>query len=238
MSALSPRLAAAARWVLPGRPLADIGTDHAYLPAHLVRTGIIPFAIAGDLMPGPLEAARATLVSEALQDRVQLRLGSGLRILQPGEVATASLCGMGGPLIARLLSEGPLEGIRRLVLQPMGGEQRLRSWLGENGWRLVGEELVEDAGRIYVVLAAEPGRMELTDLETLVGPLLRERGGPLFAAHLGSMLRRARRAREGALRSPAPEAGVRAEELRRRIATLEEVLRDEQSNRRDDHRDH
>lgn len=220
---LSPRLAAVAAHVLDGEVLADIGTDHAYLPAHLVEAGRIPRAIAGDLLPGPLDAARITVTDAGLTDRIELRLGSGLRVLTPGEAACASICGMGGGLIAEILADGPTEGIRRLVLQPMAGEERLREWLADNGWRLIAEELLEDAGRLYLILVAERGEMRLSEGERLMGPLLRQQGGPLLARYVTVQLDQARRALAGARRSDRPEARERAAELEHRIRLLEEV---------------
>jgi len=221
---LSPRLAAAAAYICSGAPLADIGTDHAYLPAYLIQTGIIPRAIAADILPGPLEAARATVAAAGLVDLIDLRLGNGLSVLQPGEVNSASICGMGGPLIADILAAGPLAGIERLVLQPMGGEESLRRWLESNGWRLLDEQLVEDAGRIYVVLAAEPGSMALTPEEAFIGPHLRRKGGPLLARYAAILAAQNERALEGASRSERPEARERTRELRERIALLKEVI--------------
>lgn len=215
-----------------GEPLADIGTDHAYLPAHLVQAGAVPRAIAADVLPGPLEAARTTIAEENLGGRIELRLGSGLRVLQPGEVATATICGMGGPLIAEILSAGPLGGLKRLVLQPMGGEESLRRWLMENGWYIVDETLVEDAGRIYVVMAAEPGAMDLTWADAFLGPHLLKRRGPLLARYAAILLDQARRAHEGAGRSDRPEAKARAEALSVRIKLLEEVASDAEPDRR------
>lgn len=228
--ALGPRLAAVAAYVLPGAPMADIGTDHAYLPVHLVRAGLVPRVVAGDLMPGPLEAARTTVHAAGLQDRIDLRLGSGLTILAPGEAGSVAVCGMGGPLIAQILQEGPLSGVQRLILQPMGGEDRLRGWLEQGGWRLVAERLVEEAGRIYSVLVAEPGLMRLDEADRLVGPILRRTGGPLFAAYAGEMLARSRRALSGARRSRRPEAAGRVAALEHQVALLEEVLRDADGN--------
>lgn len=221
---LTPRLAAVAAHVPDGAVLADIGTDHAYLPARLVEAARIPRAIAGDLVPGPLDAARLTIAQAGLADRIALRLGSGLKILRPGEATCATICGMGGPLIAEILADGPLDGLRRLILQPMAGEERLRAWLTANGWRLTAEELVEDAGRLYVILVAEPGEMRLTERELLVGPFLRRQRGRLLTRYVEIQLQQARRSLTGAMRSDRPEARERAAELADRIRLLEEVL--------------
>ncbi len=225
MIPLPPRLAAVARHVPPGRPFADIGTDHAYLPVHLVQSGRVPRAVAGDVRPGPLQAARATVAAAGLTDRIDVRLGSGLTVLAPGEAACVAICGMGGPLIARILAEGPLTGVERLVLQPMGGEAQLRRWLAESGWRLVAEEIVADGGRLYPVLVAEPGQMSLSRLEEEVGPLLLRQGGPLVVRYIDEKLELARRALTGASRSSRPEARARAAELDRLIALLTEARR-------------
>ncbi|MBP2017558.1 tRNA (adenine22-N1)-methyltransferase [Symbiobacterium terraclitae] len=223
MLQLPPRLAAVARHVPQGQTFADIGTDHAYLPAHLVAAGHVPRAVAGDILPGPLAAARNTVDAAGLADRIDLRLGPGLSVLAPGEAACVAVCGMGGPLIARILEEGPLAGVRRLVLQPMGGEAQLRRWLAANGWKLVAEEIVEDGGRLYPVLVAEPGEMALSRAEEEVGPLLLRQGGPLVRRHVAEKLALARRALEGAQRSDRPAARARAAELAGLVRLLAEA---------------
>lgn len=247
LAELSPRLAAVARFVLPGAPVADVGTDHAYLPVHLVGTGRVPRAVASDRMPGPLEAARRTVAAAGLADRVELRLGDGLQVLQPGEVATVVLAGMGGSLMARILGARPavLASLRRLVLQPNTGEEGLRRWLAARGWRLADEGLVEDAGRIYVVMAAEPARPgepaarpeaageavarpeagAPAEADFLLGPHLRRRGGELFRRHVAAELARARQALAGARRARRPDSEKLAA-LARRVKLLEEALRE------------
>lgn len=226
MITLTPRLAAVAGYVLPGQPMADIGTDHAYLPTYLIESGTVPSAIAGDVVAGPLDAARMTVHEAGLSDQVELRLGNGLQVVKPGEVRTATICGMGGPLIAEILAAGPLEGIERLVLQPMAGEERLREWLAANGWKLVDEQLVEDAGRIYLILVAERGSMTLTEGELLIGPHLRQHGGALLARYAEILLAQLERALAGARQSDRAEARERAAELTGRIGLLKEVIAD------------
>lgn len=223
MLQLPPRLAAVARHVPAGLTFADIGTDHAYLPAHLVAAGRVPRAVAGDILPGPLAAARATVDAAGLAARIDLRLGPGLSVLAPGEAACVAVCGMGGPLIARILEEGPLEGVGRLVMQPMGGEAQLRRWLAAHGWGLVAEEVVEDGGRLYPVLVAEPGSMNLSRAEEEVGPFLLRQGGPLVRRYVAEKLALARRALAGAQRSERPAARARAAELADLVGLLTEV---------------
>lgn len=229
---LMPRLAAVAEFVLPGLPMADIGTDHAYLPAHLVEAGKVPWAIAADVIRGPLEQARSTVEAAGVGDRVQLRMGNGLRVLEPGEVATATICGMGGLTINEILTAGPLAGLRRLVLQPNLAEDEVRGWLAEHGWRLVDETLAAEGRHIYVVLVAEPGAMQLSPEERFISPLLRKRGGPLLARYVQVWLERSRTALVGAQRASRPGGQARIEFLTRRIAFLEEVMRDVDADHR------
>lgn len=224
MITLSPRLAAVAAQVLPGRPMADIGTDHAYLPAYLIQTGTVPSAIAADIMKGPLDAARGTVEEAGLTNQIELRLGNGLQVLTPGEVATATICGMGGPLIAEILAAGPLEGIERLVLQPMAGEERLREWLAANGFRLAAESLIEDSNRLYVIMTAERGQMTPDEVDLLIGPFVRQQKGPLLTRYVQIQIGQARRALEGARRSEREESQQRAAALEYRIRLLEEVI--------------
>jgi tRNA (adenine22-N1)-methyltransferase len=159
MIPISKRLRAIAEKIPSGSRLADIGSDHALLPAFLALEGRISFAIAGELNPGPLEAARKQTRESGLETKVSVRSGNGLEVIQPGEADTVSIAGMGGNLIVEILTSGrnngKLEGIRRLVLQPNVGEEAVRRWLRGNGWSLLGEEILEEDGKIYEILWAE-----------------------------------------------------------------------------------
>ncbi len=206
--------------------MADVGTDHAYLPVHLVHAGHVPRAVASDRMPGPLQAARRAVAAAGLADRIDLRQGDGLAVLKPGEVMSVVLAGMGGSLMCAILGAGPsvLDRLHRLVLQPNAGEETVRRWLATRGWQLVDEALVADAGRVYVVMAAEPGPPGTpAEADFVLGPHLRRRRGDLFGSYVRGELVRAQRALQGAqqARSPDPD---RLEALIRRVQLLEEAL--------------
>lgn len=200
-----------AGFVLPGRPVADIGTDHGLLPAYLVATGRVPRAIATDLRPGPLEAARRTLRAAGVEDRVELRQGDGFAPLRPGEVATAVVAGMGGAHVAELLARAgqALEGVQRLVLQPRGAEDEVRRTLAALGWAIADEALVADGRHIHAVIAAGPAARPpaLTAEDALLGPVLRRRGGELFRRYVARHRDRLREALAGACRAREPDAG-------------------------------
>lgn len=156
---LSPRLRAVAAAVPPGAVVADIGTDHALLPAYLTASGRCPRAIAVERRPGPLAAAARTLTALGLEGRVELRRGDGLHALAPGEVDAVVLAGLGGQTIAAIISARPdvAVTVRRWVLQPMRGEAALRAWLRQAGWQVVEQGTVSSRGRIYPIIVAEPG---------------------------------------------------------------------------------
>ena len=174
---LSARLEAIAARVLPGRPMADVGTDHALLPVALVRRGIVPKAIGIDVAPAPLARARPVAAGVA---GVELRLGDGLTPLKPGEVATVVVAGMGGARIVELLDAfEPLASLTRLVLSPNTQWPRVRRFIAARELRLREEVLVEDRGHAYLVLSVDPSVREASpwdEDDLLLGPrLLRER---------------------------------------------------------------
>ncbi|BDG61355.1 hypothetical protein caldi_24450 [Caldinitratiruptor microaerophilus] len=220
-----------AGFVLPGRPVADIGTDHGLLPAYLVVTGRVPRAIATDLRPGPLEAARRTLRAAGVEDRVELRRGDGFAALRPGEVATAVVAGMGGAHVAELVARAgqALDGVGRLVLQPRGAEEVVRRTLAALGWGIVDEALVADGRHIYVVLAAERAAQPpaLSEEDALLGPVLRRRGGKLFRRYVARHRDRLQEALAGARRARDPDPGY-LRRLAGQLRILEEALADEE----------
>ena len=157
--ALDARLQAVADFVLPGSRVVDVGTDHAYLALELLRQRGAFQVIAADKNAGPCEAARHTIREAGLEGIIPVRQGDGLAVLVPDEVDTICIAGMGGQLIRDILAAAPeiLQGASRLVLQPMNAAAGLRRWLYEQGWQLVDESLAEADGRVYEILAAEPG---------------------------------------------------------------------------------
>ncbi len=187
---LSPRLLALAKWIPDRSRVADIGGDHAYLLVHLAKTRRLVYGIVGELNQGPYENARRRIGDAGVKEFIEVRLGNGLSVLKQGEVDIIVIAGMGGSLIRRILSEGKekLGDVKRLVLQPNIGGKNVRLWLKENGFRLTGELLVEDAGILYEALAAEPGKETLYEEiqglseKTLaeIGPLLWKNRHPLL----------------------------------------------------------
>ena len=137
---LGPRLAACAELVRQGSPVADVGTDHAYLPIWLLRTGKVP---------------RAHAHLYGVQDRLRLVLGDGLEGLTPEDAQDIVVAGMGGQMILRIVEAEWLRSPeKRLILQPMSAADRLRLGLCRRGFQVERELAVEDADRVYSAFSA------------------------------------------------------------------------------------
>ncbi len=153
---LCPRLQMAADFVRPGAVVADIGTDHAYLPAYLVLSGKCPRAVVSDLREMPLENARQTIRRYHLEDRITACLSDGLSALRPEQAQDFVLAGMGGELIATLLARTPWlrDAEKRLILQPMTHGEDTRRFLYENGFEILQEAAVQEGPHLYIALCA------------------------------------------------------------------------------------
>ena len=151
---------------------ADIGTDHGMVPVNLLKRGLVSRVIATDLREGPLKAARELVQREGLQDAVQLRLGDGLKPLQPGEADLIIIAGMGGALMQRILKEGSLSACkaRQLILSPQSELPAFRRFLQKEKFFIEQERLVEEEGKFYSILSVKPGSVQdLTEEEIVFG---------------------------------------------------------------------
>lgn len=162
---LSPRLEVIAGCVAGVKTMADIGTDHGYLPVHLVENHLVCSAIASDTNQKPLKKAEKIIIEQQLESSIETRLGSGLSVLKPGEVEAVVMAGMGGLLIRDLLEAEPLValGVNKLVLQPMNNQAILRRYLETHGFKIIKEDLAQEADRVYEVIVAQPGEMIIVD---------------------------------------------------------------------------
>ena len=223
---LSPRLAAVAELVPLGARVADIGTDHGWLPIHLVHTRRARTAIASDLREQPLDGARRRVESHHLSDRIDLRLGSGLTVLTPDEVTTVIITGMGGRRVVDLIMAAPqvIERLDRVIVQPNTDVAWVREQLRAAGLMLSDEQLIEHDGHWYPTLAWTPGQPDApwSDLDHRFGPLLRGRADPQLRRFLGSELSRVAQVLARAQRSGAPPSALAA--LQDELSAIEHEL--------------
>lgn len=154
---LGPRLLCAAFFVRCRTKIADIGTDHAYLPAYLVEKGIADSVLACDIGIMPLKNAENTVKAHSLSDKITLRISDGLKEVSPDEADEIIICGMGGTLMSEILEAAPW--IKRekmhLILQPMTHSEDVRRFLLSNGFAVTDERFVEDAGKVYCCISAD-----------------------------------------------------------------------------------
>ena len=155
---LSMRLRMNASLVTPGNRLADVGTDHGYIPIALVEEGVIPSALAMDVNEGPLMRAEEHIRLSGLASYIETRLSDGLEKLGCGEADSVLVAGMGGPLMIRILSEGKrqLAGVRELIVQPQSEIGLVRHFLEESGWNIDAEDMVREDGKYYTAIHAVP----------------------------------------------------------------------------------
>ena len=229
---LSSRLEAILAMADPGCRVADIGTDHAFLPIELVRRGIALSAVAMDVREGPLERATAHVQEAGLSERIVVRLSDGLDKLLPGEADTVVISGMGGRLMVHILERRAHvdESIKTWILSPHSEAEWVRRYLNEQGLILTNEDLVQEDGKFYPVMKAaagpdrvrDAGRMRVLDsgedftVDERYGPELIRRRHPVLREYLTKRLEVNRKI----LESLAGQDGEKA--LRRR----QEILRE------------
>lgn len=224
---LDARLQAVADFVQPGSRVADIGTDHAYLAISLLREKGAAAVIASDKNAGPCESARHTISEAGMDGRIPVRMGDGLQVLQPGEVDTVCLAGMGGVLMCEIFEAAPeiMEGVHSLVLQPMSAAAELRRWLYKHAWYIADENLVLDDGRIYEIILAQRGQRRLpASLLLDIGPVLWEKKPDLLRHHIESLLFQERRIAAGMEKSKKAKESRKYGSVMKKIKALEARL--------------
>ncbi len=172
---LSTRLLHCANYATGFNKLADIGTDHALLPMYAVTEGLVSKAQAIDNKKGPYETAVSNVQKQGLENKVEVILGDGLSKLD-SDVDVVVISGMGGGLIAKILTENPRKNVERFILQPNNNSQAIRKILPEINCKIVDEIVFLDGHEIYEIVVIEKGFQKLSNLEQLFGPInLREK---------------------------------------------------------------
>ncbi len=187
MIILSKRLRMNASMVTEGYRLADVGTDHGYIPIALVQEGKIPSALAMDVNPGPLKRAQQHIQEYQLDSLIHTRLSDGVKNLRPEEADSVLIAGMGGALVVKILEEGKevLKTVKELILQPQSELDKVRRYLESAGYVIVKEDMVLEDGKYYPVMKAELGKMQYEqEIFYHYGKLLLEQKHPVLKEFL------------------------------------------------------
>lgn len=195
---LSKRLQEIADYVRPGSRVADVGTDHGYIPVWLVQNGVCGHVYASDLRPEPLKRAVESAEKNGVADRISFLLCPGLEKYSPGDIDTVIMAGMGGETIIEILAAAPWTREKELILQPQTKIPELRNWLNSSGYDVAGASLVADTGRIYLVWrCVSGGGRELAAHELYVDRRLSERGDALLGIYIDSIVKKLRHKTQG-----------------------------------------
>ncbi|HET7658133.1 MAG TPA: tRNA (adenine(22)-N(1))-methyltransferase TrmK [Bacillales bacterium] len=232
---LSERLQTVAEEIPVGEKMADIGSDHAYLPSYLCITGRVTHAIAGEVADGPFASAIAQVKTLGLEGSISVRKGDGLDILSPGEVESIVIAGMGGKLIRDILERGKekLEGVNRLILQPNVASEIVRCWLKDNGWELKKETILEEDEKIYEILTADRGDghapyRDIGEAGYRFGPFLLKEKNEVFRKKWKAELDKWRLInRQMARADETKEIAERRKQMKKKILEMEEILNGE-----------
>ncbi|MCG3418682.1 tRNA (adenine(22)-N(1))-methyltransferase [Oceanobacillus jordanicus] len=177
---LSERLKKVASLLPKEAFFADIGSDHAYLPCYVCLQDHSSQAIAGEVNVGPYESAVKTVKQFNMNDRIEVRLGNGLAVLEKEEVDQLVIAGMGGSLIRSILEDGrdKLDSVKQIIAQPNIDARSVRKWFLDNDYIIENEGILEENGHIYEILSAKrddtssPYQDELLERQLLFGPYL------------------------------------------------------------------
>ena len=216
---LTPRLQCVADCIKKCQLLADIGTDHAYIPIYAVKKGIATNAIASDVVKGPLQIATDNIKSHGLENQISPRLADGLKSAEGADVIV--IAGMGGKLICTIL-ENSMEIAKNadyLVIQPMTCSYELRKFLHENGFSITEEKLAREEDKIYNIMVVKKGEEKFEDeFYYHIGKKLFENRSPLLSEYIRMRADVIQKQINGLKISSSPELHLKA-------ADLEEILR-------------
>lgn len=157
---MTPRLLNIAKLINKGDILADIGTDHGYLPVYLIEKGIIEKGIASDINMDPLKKAKSLIENKKLENKIETRISNGLENYFIGEIDAVVIAGMGGHLISEIIRNNfnIVKKLKYLVLQPMTGIVELRKFLYENNFRISEELIAKEGKKFYQIIKVEIGK--------------------------------------------------------------------------------
>ncbi len=227
---LAPRLKKIADSINGFYSIADIGSDHAYLPIYLIKAKKIKNAIATDVNAGPVKIAQKRIADKKLESFIEVRKGNGLEAIASNEADVIVIAGMGGILISEII-ENRLEvakAAKLMVLQPMRDSDRVRRSLYNNGFMILDEELVKDDGKIYEIIWAvhskENNRIECDD-NLILGKAVIAKKHPLLKELIDKRVRELEKIMDSINGIASENCAERATDCKRLLEYYEEVRR-------------
>ncbi|WP_129596809.1 tRNA (adenine(22)-N(1))-methyltransferase [Anaerophilus nitritogenes] len=224
---LTNRLLAITKFVKKGSVVADIGTDHGYIPVYLVTNNISKKVFATDVNEGPLNSAKETIKEHCLEKYIETRLGTGLIPIKPYEVDTVIIAGMGGLLIRDILKNDLdlTKSIKKFILQPMVAQEDLRKWLIQNHFKIIDEKLEKEDHRIYEIMVVENGEQIVEDgIYYKIGKKLIENKDPLLEVFIQKHIQKQKNIFENLEGQTSDKANQKRNECIEELRKLEEVL--------------
>ncbi|MBO5302174.1 MAG: SAM-dependent methyltransferase [Peptococcaceae bacterium] len=229
MIKLSQRLQAIADLVPAGAKVADIGTDHGFLPCYLAQSGKAELVIACDVNAQPLALAQKNITDYNVGDKVSTRLGNGLAVLKPGEVDTVTIAGMGGALMIDILDASPMvvDRLKRIVLQPNVGAEAVRIWAEKNRWQIVAEDLIRENDIFSVIIVLEQGRSDrfMSAVELYLGPKLLAEHHPMLGLYISEEWEKTQHILEQLAKSDSEESRKKEKQLRQKWEDINGVIK-------------
>ena len=228
MLRIGERLQTVASMVPVCHTMADIGTDHGYVPACLALSGQCRCVIASDIAEGPCQAATETRNKYKLYNEMEVRMAPGLQGLRTGEAETVVIAGMGGATIAGILEESPeiAASVTTFVLQPMNAAGLLRRWLTQHGYHIAGEALCKENKHIYSIIKAVHGggKQDLSPLEEEFGPCILEKRPALWQEYIEGKAEHFRRLLRQMAASPAAVNSIKYNDLKKLLAQVDGLI--------------
>lgn len=208
--------------------LADIGTDHGYVPLMALERQICNKAIACDINKDPLDKARLNAILEGVGDELEFRLGGGFEPLNVNEVNEVVIAGMGGNLIRDIL-EADIEKVKSveyLILVPAQNPEVLREYLYKNNYEIIKEDLCFDEGIYYELFKVRSAEGHATELDSIyyeISPVLLRSRNPLMKDYLQFKLDEYNRIL-GFITEATVAANKRREEIKEKISIITSML--------------
>ena len=225
---LSNRLQAIANFIPKNSMVADIGTDHGYIPMYLIEKKISKQVIASDVSQGSLNKTISYIKDLKMEDKVIPRLGDGLEVIKPFEVDTVVIAGMGGLLIKEILDKdlNITNSITNFILQPMIASIELREYLINNNFKIIDEDLIKEDDKFYEVIFAKKGKDYIEkEINFEISKQILEKKHPLIKEFIDHKILMAKNILNNLESKTSEKSKSRYEELEKHILDYQEVLR-------------